>query len=47
MGKFSGVLLASDFDDTLIAHDGSFPARNAAAKGKSSAILAVPVAALV
>lgn len=31
MGKFSGVLLASDFDDTLIAHDGSFPARNAAA----------------
>lgn len=31
MGKFSGVLLASDYDDTLIAHDGSFPARNVAA----------------
>ncbi len=31
MGKFSGVLLASDYDDTLIAHDGSFPARNAEA----------------
>lgn len=31
MGKFSGVLLASDFDDTLVARDGSFPARNAEA----------------
>ena len=31
MGKFSGVLLAADYDDTLIAHDGSFPARNAQA----------------
>jgi len=29
MGKFSGVLLATDYDDTLIAHDGSFPKRNA------------------
>ena len=31
MGKFSGVLLASDYDDTLIAHDGTYPARNARA----------------
>ena len=31
MGKFSGVLLASDYDDTFIAHDGIYPARNARA----------------
>lgn len=31
MGKFSGILLAADYDDTLVARDGSFPARNAQA----------------
>ena len=28
MGKFDGVLLASDFDDTFICHDLTIPAAN-------------------
>ena len=31
MGKFDGVLLLSDYDDTLIGHDLTIPARNRAA----------------
>ena len=31
MGKFDGVLLVSDFDNTLVSVETGYPARNAAA----------------